>query len=274
MRYTFTIEIPDKRGSHENDHVDFLKAASKQIEETLDYATSREGKRLMAKLKEKAGCSETELIEECWEAADEVLGKKSNAVLGEALTGAAEKKKDPFAKVAQPTAPAKKSPEPVEQEEEEQEEEAPKPVEKPSAPAKKFPFKKKLAAPEPEPEEDDQEEDDLEEDEPEEASAPPPPKAPAKKFPAKKFPFKKAPSAPTPVEVEEVEGEEELMPEQAELLPDEDLQEEAPPPPAPPAGPPSSPPSKGPGVKRPAKGMTGFAKKSLPFKKLPKFKKP
>ena len=35
MRYTFTIEIPDKRGSHENDHVDFLKAASKQMEETL-----------------------------------------------------------------------------------------------------------------------------------------------------------------------------------------------------------------------------------------------
>ena len=43
MRYTFTIEIPDKRGSHENDHVDFLKAASKQMEETLDYATCREG---------------------------------------------------------------------------------------------------------------------------------------------------------------------------------------------------------------------------------------
>ena len=37
---------------------------------------------------------------------------------------------------------------------------------------------------------------------------------------------------------------------------------------------PSSPPTKKPGVKRPAKGMTGFAKKSLPFKKLPKFKKP
>ena len=84
MRYTFTIEIPDKRGSHENDHVDFLKAASKQMEETLDYATCREGKRLMAKLKDKAGCSETELIEECWEAADEVLGKKSCAIIGEA----------------------------------------------------------------------------------------------------------------------------------------------------------------------------------------------
>ena len=28
------------------------------------------------------------------------------------------------------------------------------------------------------------------------------------------------------------------------------------------------------GVKRPAKGITGFAKKGSPFKKLPKFKKP
>ena len=56
----------------------------------------------MAKLKDKAGCSETELIEECWEAADEVLGKKSCAIIGEALTGSTkETKPDPFAKVAE-----------------------------------------------------------------------------------------------------------------------------------------------------------------------------
>ncbi len=287
MRYTFTIEIPDKRGSHENDHVDFLKAASKQMEETLDYATCREGKRLMAKLKDKAGCSETELIEECWEAADEVLGKKSCAIIGEALTGSTkETKPDPFAKVAEKT-------DLEHQEEQDEEEEISAPAKKPSAPAKKFPFKKKAAPPVAEEEvlieeEEDEEEatapsppakkfpfkkkapapvveedSEIEEDSEVEASTPPPPSPPSKKFPSKKFPFKKAPSVPV---IEE--DEHEAVPEQVELLPDEEDEEIEP------QEAPSSPPTKKPGVKRPAKGMTGFAKKSLPFKKLPKFKKP
>ena len=103
----------------------------------------------------------------------------------------------------------------------------------------------------------------VEEDSEVEASTSPPPAPPTKKFPSKKFPFKKAPSVPV---VEE--DEHEAVPEQVELLPDEEDEEIEP------EEVPSSPPTKKPGVKRPAKGMTGFAKKSLPFKKLPKFKKP
>lgn len=263
MRYTFTIEIPDQRGSHENTHVDFLKASSKQMEETLDYATSREGKRLMCKLKEKAGCDETELIVECWEAADEMLGKKSNAVCGKALTGGstASGKSSPFAKVTKVS--AKKAPEP----EEEMEETPDPPKAKTSAPSKKFPFKKNAIDPETEDNISDIEEEDVDE---EVAPAPKPPS----KFPAKKFPFKKIPVAPSLDDVEEEEIDEEIVPEQQELLPEEDAIEEEEQPPAP-TGPPSQTPAKAPakiggGFKRPSKGMTGFAKKSSPFKKRPK----
>ena len=83
MKYSFTIEIPDKRGQRPATHKDFLKAAYKQFDETLEYATSVSGKRLMNKLKEKANCSELELVQECWEATHEELGKKSNAVIEE-----------------------------------------------------------------------------------------------------------------------------------------------------------------------------------------------
>ena len=254
MRYTFTIEIPDQRGSHENTHVDFLKASCKQIEETLDYATSREGKRLMCKLKEKAGCDETELIVECWEAADEMLGKKSNAICGEALTGgsATSGKSSPFAKVTK--TPAKKAPEP-----EEDVEGTPLPAKaKTIAPSKKFPLKK--AAIEPETEDSVSEVEEEEADE-EVATAPKPP--------SKKFPFKKAPVTQPLDDVEEDEFDDEIVTEQPELLPEEEAIEPAP------AGPPSQPPTKAPakiggGFKRPGKGMTGFAKKSSPFKKRPK----
>ncbi len=234
MRYTFTFEIPEKRGSHENNHVDFLKAAAKQLDETLSYATSREGRRLMAKLKEKAGCDEWELIQECWEANDELLGKKSCAVLGEALTGGSTAKaSSPFTKVSKkPVRPAKKAPE-----------EKPDPIE--------------------------------EEEEPETPQDIVPPKKP-------KFPFKKSPDTATATEEEDEDPAEEEIAEQEELLPEfeddaeetiseegvEDIE------PAPPSGPPSTPPSKIGSIKRPAKGMTGFAKKSSPFKKMPKFKKP
>jgi hypothetical protein len=263
MRYTFTIEIPDQRGSHENTHVDFLKASCKQMEETLDYATSREGKRLMFKLKEKAGCDETELIVECWEAADEMLGKKSNAVCGKALTGGstASGKSSPFAKVTK--ASAKKAPEP----EEEIEETPDPPKAKTSAPAKKFPFKKNAVEPEIENNISDIDEEEVDE---EVAPAPKPPS----KFPTKKFPFKKIPVAQSLDDVEEEGIDEEIVPEQQELLPEEAAIEEEEQPHAP-AGPPSQPPSKAPtklggGFKRPSKGMTGFAKKSSPFKKRPK----
>lgn len=246
MRFTFTIKIPEKRGSHENTHVDFLKAASKQVEETLDYATSREGRRLMNKLKEKAGCDETELIQECWEATDEMMGKKSSAVVGEALTGSAPAKKpSPFAKVAKAAKPDK---------------------------------------PEASDDELEETEDDIDQEAEKEAEEEvPAPKLPAK-FPAKKFPFKKKSAAPAAAAIE-TEEEEDSAPEQVELLPEIEAIEEGvaeeeaegedtAPPPLTPAGPPSSPPSRLGGVKRPAKGMTGFAKKGSPFKKMPKFKKP
>ena len=264
MRYTFTIEIPDQRGSHENSHVDFLKASCKQMEETLNYATSREGKRLMCKLKEKAGCDETELIVECWEAADEMLGKKSNAVCGKALTGGSgtSEKSSPFVKVAK--APGKKA-----TKSEKDVEETPDPPKvKTSAPSKKFPLKKTTIEPEAEDNISDIDEED-------EELAPAPAPKPPSKFPAKKFPFKKAPAASDTNEVEEEDIDEEIVPEQTELLPEEDAGEMAEEAPAPPAGPPSLPPTKAPskiggGFKRPGKGMTGFAKKSSPFKKRPK----
>ena len=111
----------------------------------------------------------------------------------------------------------------------------------------------------------------------------PAPKLPAK-FPAKKFPFKKKSAAPATAAIE-TEEEEDSAPEQVELLPEIETIEEGvaeeeaegedtAPPTLTPAGPPSSPPSRLGGVKRPAKGMTGFAKKGSPFKKMPKFKKP
>ena len=264
MRFTFTIEIPDNRGSHENTHTDFFKAALKQMEETLSYANSKEGKRLMAKLKDKAGCSELELIEECWEAADENLGRKSNAVVGSALTASpSTQKSDPFSKVTAPKPKAAPAPVVEEAEEEEEAPDAPVPAKKPLA---KFPVKKTPAPVEEEPEEEEEAveeeaveeieeevEEELEEEAEEEEEAPAAPARPA----AKKFPFKKLPRKTAPV------------PEQQELLSeDEDEEEAAEPAPSRPA----KAPFQGAGLKRPAKGMTGFAKKGSPFKKMP-FKK-
>ena len=278
MRFTFTIEIPDNRGSHENTHTDFFKAALKQMEETLSYANSKEGKRLMAKLKDKAGCSELELIEECWEAADENLGRKSNAVVGSALTASpSTQKSDPFSKVTAPKPKAAPAPVVEEAEEEEEAPDAPVPAKKPLA---KFPVKKTPAPAEEEPEEEEPEEEEAEEEEvaeeeaveeieedvaeeveeeaEEEEEAPAAPARPT----AKKFPFKKLPPKTAPV------------PEQQELLSEEEEEEEgieeeaAEPAPSRPA----KAPFQGAGLKRPAKGMTGFAKKGSPFKKMP-FKK-
>jgi len=279
MRFTFTIEIPDNRGSHENTHTDFFKAALKQMEETLSYANSKEGKRLMAKLKDKAGCSELELIEECWEAADENLGRKSNAVVGSALTASpSTQKSDPFSKVTAPKPKAAPAPVVEEAEEEEEAPDAPVPAKKPLA---KFPVKKTPAPVEEEPEEEvvveevaeeeaveeeaveeieEEVEEELEEEAEEAEEAPAAPARPA----AKKFPFKKLPHKTAPV------------PEQQELLSDdkededEEVEEEEAAEPAPSR--PAKAPFQGAGLKRPAKGMTGFAKKGSPFKKMP-FKK-
>ena len=150
------------------------------------------------------------------------------------------------------------------------------PKAKPTAPAKKFPFKKKSLPPAvevtPEGDEESVEDADItpQEDDTEEVAdkrPAPPSKAPAKKFPTKKFPFKKTPAAPVsaPAEEEEaiveeeeaiVEEEEAIVEEEEAIVEDEEAvveEEEAP-----------APPSKVPGLKRPAKGTTGFAKKSSP----------
>ena len=281
MRFTFTIEIPDNRGSNENTHIDFFKAALKQMEETLAYANSKEGKRLMAKLKDKAGCSELELIEECWEAADENLGRKSNAVVGAALTASpSTKKSDPFSKVTAKPAPAPApAPVPVVEEEAEEEEEAPAPT--PPVKAAKFPFKKSPAPVAPPVEEEEVEEEILEEaaeeeveeeiseeyeevaeeaDVEEEEEAPAAPPRPAK------FPFKKLPRANPVPEQQELLSDEE---DEDDNLEEEVEEEEAA---SPVPSRPAKAPFKGGGLKRPAKGMTGYAKKGSPFKKMP-FKK-
>ena len=294
MRFSFSIEIPDKRGIHENSHIDFLKAASKQLEEALSYANSREGKRLMTKLKEKAGCSEMELVQECWEATDEILGRKSNAVIGdELLASPASKASDPFSNVTKSSKP-EAAPKPAsvpeleeeegEDEPEELDEEAVEPAEleadedvedeeesaPPPRPGPRFPMKKSLAPPSSIADEEEVEEisEDEPEEEEEEATAPKPP-AKMPKFPFKKLP-RKGPPPPLPA------------PEQTELIPDdeengdeEDAEDEVGEDEvfgSPPSAPAKKLPFKGAGPQRPAKGMTGFAKKGSPFKKMP-FKK-
>lgn len=263
MRYTFTIEIPEKEGPQENTHMDLLKAAARQFGETLDYASSIEGRRLMAKLKEKAGCDEQELIQECWEATDELLGENSCAVVGKALTGGlSAKPSSPFSNVTQkpvPTVEQEAGPEEVVKEEEEVEEEdaaeaadsveeeaIPAPVAKAPAKTPRYPSNKK----------------------------PPAPTTAVEASPAEKDPGKQPVLFPEENSAEETEAmkkdpEEQPVqtPGEEDVIPEENGEGTGP------TAPPSPPPMTR-SVKRPTKGMTGFAKKTSPYKKMPRFKKP
>ena len=75
MRYTFTIEIPDKRGSHETTMSTFKKQRpSRWRKPWTTQPAERETSHGQVE-RTKLVAVKRNLIEECWEAVDEVLGK-------------------------------------------------------------------------------------------------------------------------------------------------------------------------------------------------------
>ena len=248
MKFKFEIEVSSDALGQGKTQEELLLEAKSKIDEALKISKTPEIQLLVQKLVANQKCTEEEItnyimdVAQASDASNESSQnvEKSNAE-GSLIDSVKTTEEDP----------AETEPSP--------------PKAKPTAPAKKFPFKKKSLPPAvevtPEGDEESVEDADItpEEDDTEEVAdkrPTPPSKAPAKKFPTKKFPFKKTPDAPVSAPVEE----EEAIVEEEEAIVEE---EEAP-----------APPSKMPGLKRPAKGTTGFAKKSSPFKKLPRFKKP